>query len=108
MFGLFLHIPFEPLMNRIIRFMRISLRPVRDGIWVETRKRPNPHRAVRSKIPILSGYGICRNLVVAINHMAYQPVGGHGLRHATSCLHSVFYRYVVPPGQAPSAKSFNP
>jgi len=71
MFGLFLHIPFEPLMNRIIRFTRISLRPVRDGIWVETTDNPNTHRAVRSKIPILSGYGICRNLVVAINHMAY-------------------------------------
>ena len=64
--------------------------PVRDNIWVETNGSPNPDRAVR--------YGICRNSDIATIYMAY-------LRHAALCLHSDFYRYAVPTGQIPSAKS---
>jgi len=64
----FRQILFESLINRIFGLSRIFTRPVRDDIWVETKKRPNPRRAVR--------YGICRNLVVAINHMAYLTARG--------------------------------
>jgi hypothetical protein len=68
-------------------------RPVRDNLRVETMYSPNPHRVVR--------YGICRNPDMTTNHMAY-------LRHTGPCMLSAFYRYVVPTGQNPSAKSFNP
>ena len=68
--------------------------PVRDNIWVETMESPKTHSAVR--------YGICRNRDVAINHIAY-------LRHAALCLHSDFYRYVVPTGHIskPGASAVN-
>lgn len=108
MLRLFRHIPSESLINRILGLSRISPRAVWDGIYVETKKRSNPHRAFR--------YGICRNLVMATNHMAYQPAVGHGLRHAVLYLNSNFYRYAVsrmarelrPTGQPASIKSFNP
>jgi len=100
----FLQISFEPLIKRIFP------RPVRDKIWVETMDSPNTHRAVRPACPA-GRYGICRNLVAATNHIAYLSPAlklRSARRHGASCLHSVFYRYVVHPGKAPSAKSLNP
>jgi hypothetical protein len=60
----FRHIPSKSLINRIYGLMR----PVGDGIWVEKRRRPNPHRAVR--------YGICRGTVIATNDIAYLTARG--------------------------------
>ncbi len=74
--------------------------PVRDNRWVEMKKRPCPQRAVR--------YGIRRRINLAKEYIAYQPVGGHGLRHAVLYMFSVFYPYSVPTGQVSSVKSLHP
>ncbi len=106
------YISSEPRINQIFGFIRIFLGtinacPVRDNIWVETRKYILIHRAVR--------YGMCQGTRVQGNHIASQPAVGHVLRLAGLWALFFFYRYVVPrmgrnlrpPGQSPSVKSFN-
>ena len=87
MINFYLHISFKPLIS-ILNLKRILIRPVRDDIWVEIMDSPNAHRAVRC--------GIYKKPDTDAKHIAYQLVVGHCLRHAVLCLHSVFYRYVVP------------
>jgi len=74
--------------------------PIRDYLSVELMSAPRELRAFR--------YDIYRDIYSSQNHIAYQPVGRHCLRHAgLRTLSFFYYPYFVPTGQQPSVKSLN-
>jgi len=64
--------------------------PVRDYLSVEIKRPTLAARAVR--------YDICRAMHSILNHIVYQPVGRHGLRHAGFLLAFCFLPIYCPYG----------